>query len=682
MALHSRPTIIKKRKPALQFLFRENLLLIIGAIIIIAGLVFGISFIFRSPLKNTAIGSRTSSKYIYMTDGTVLLRAASTGNDELIEALFAHQRGELQTAQMLYQKLMNNADDDTIRCIATVNLANLHVQAGNYRKAMEYYSNALLLEPNNAGILNNLGFIHRRLGNIDIAEVFFNQALSYEKQLPSAHRHLAHIYFEKQAYNKAIDEYKKAAHILPADAALTYNLGLAYIRSDRILDARTQYQHLIDAGQKDFVSRLGVDIGNYYYENNDLPNAIQMYEQSVSFNPSDPEALYNLALAYQKNGNIENAIAALEHAVTLRPSFNDAYLRLGTLYYDNGNFNRALQYYRTIEKRGYDNSAVLPIIADIYFKQKNFDTALRYYEQLIKTYDTPGDEGNLKVAYVNSGIITMNRNDNHTAIEYFKKAFIIDPHDAHIAYNCGLAFYRQAQAGNKIIDYDHAREWFYKAISINPHYADAYLGIGDIYYINHQFNQAIMYYRRLLKIAPEHINAYMRIADIHTINGNYQGAIAMYEKLTNINLSIKMNNKENIQVYISMANLYDKMHLNQKAIEILQRLIVTSVTARSIPDVYYNLGIYTYQGNNYDDAAQYFRNALSALGNDSSSTHDTTFIGKIQFALGNCYFKKGNYIKAREMYNNALLSDPNLSEAYYNRDACEAKITQLSENSY
>ena len=104
------------------------------------------------------------------------------------------------------------------------------------------YQKALDIQPDNALASNNLAYVMlEEGGNIDVALSMAQNARRSMPDSPNAADTLGWAYYQKGAYNTAIDLFKEAMKKRPDDATLNYHIGMAYLKSDQQSLAR---QHL------------------------------------------------------------------------------------------------------------------------------------------------------------------------------------------------------------------------------------------------------------------------------------------------------------------------------------------------------------------------------------------------------------------------------------------------------
>jgi tetratricopeptide (TPR) repeat protein/TolB-like protein len=159
-----------------------------------------------------------------------------------------------------------------------------------FAEAVEAYTKAIDLRPFFADAHVGLGDARAAKGEIDAAIASYQKALSHNPLNPRVHASLGRIYFtEKSLYFEAVNAYKKAIDLDPAD--VDARMGLAEVYEDKGL----------------------------YTE------AVAEYKTVVTQDPKHTGALYNLALVYEKVDPKES-IALWERYISLagpQPSEKD-----------------------------------------------------------------------------------------------------------------------------------------------------------------------------------------------------------------------------------------------------------------------------------------------------------------------------------------------------------------------
>lgn len=70
------------------------------------------------------------------------------------------------------------------------------IEAGEYRAALEQLETLRAEQPEDAGIYNLLGYSHRKLGDFDEAERYYQRALSIDPEHRGANEYLGELYLQ------------------------------------------------------------------------------------------------------------------------------------------------------------------------------------------------------------------------------------------------------------------------------------------------------------------------------------------------------------------------------------------------------------------------------------------------------------------------------------------------------
>ena len=153
-----------------------------------------------------------------------------------------------------------------------LNRAIFFQQSGEWEKALQNYTKAAELNPDNPDIYNNKGVIYKELGQYDQAIEEFLRAVYLKPDYGKAYNNIGVVYYLKKNYNGAIQNYQKAIEIDPGNLEALNNLAIIY-----------KNQNQFDKAQLVLNSAL---------------------RQS----PDHSGTNYNLAVLYESQGNIKSAI--------------------------------------------------------------------------------------------------------------------------------------------------------------------------------------------------------------------------------------------------------------------------------------------------------------------------------------------------------------------------------------
>jgi tetratricopeptide (TPR) repeat protein len=125
-----------------------------------------------------------------------------------------------------YQKaLLVNPDNVEVHN----NLGDLHYLMHSYQSAAQEYKTALQLNPSSAEAHNNLGVIYLELKRYQEAEKEFIAALQGKPYFLEARNNLALVYMHGGLYHKALEALQEVVLRVPYNAGVHFNLALLYL---------------------------------------------------------------------------------------------------------------------------------------------------------------------------------------------------------------------------------------------------------------------------------------------------------------------------------------------------------------------------------------------------------------------------------------------------------------------
>jgi tetratricopeptide (TPR) repeat protein len=240
-----------------------------------------------------------------------------------------------------------------------VRAGNEFFKAGDTDNAIEEYTNALELNPNNAEA-------HRRLGFL--------------------------LYNTKGMYKQGMEHYYSAMRIEPNDPRIHYDLGMALLHQREFDQA---IRHLTEALQRTpkrldeqyNLVDMNRNLGQAMLYGGDTKGAALYLSAAVNLDPNDAAAHYTLATALAAQREIEQALAHYSKAVSLKPQIDTSatlHDLLAMNYAGARRFNEAVA---SAEKA----LKLAQIAGDESFAQK-IKERLELYRQASKTSPRDGTE--------------------------------------------------------------------------------------------------------------------------------------------------------------------------------------------------------------------------------------------------------------------------------------------------
>ncbi len=155
--------------------------------------------------------------------------------------------------------------------------------------------------------------------------------------------HRGNNYYEKEDFDKAVENYNMAIVLNPNFSEAYFNRGLAYYNKKNYDKAVSDYNKSAELDPRNPV--IYNNRGDAYYRKQEFENAILDYDKAVSLNPKYLKAYYNRGLAYACQQDYERAIEDFDKVVELNPEFAEAYHIRGLAYDYMQDYDRAITDY-------------------------------------------------------------------------------------------------------------------------------------------------------------------------------------------------------------------------------------------------------------------------------------------------------------------------------------------------
>lgn len=162
---------------------------------------------------------------------------------------------------------------------------SLHMQEGDYPKAIEDFQRAAAIDPHMAGIQNALGVAYLNLPDgVDKAQVCFEKAIELKPDFAEAYFNLGITYAQyRQDQLSAKEYFEKTIQYDPHFATAYHALGLVYLM-----------------------------------EKNDAAQAQPFFEKAVELDPNLAQAYFSLGLSYAMQGKTSEVLGPISRLRALR----------------------------------------------------------------------------------------------------------------------------------------------------------------------------------------------------------------------------------------------------------------------------------------------------------------------------------------------------------------------------
>jgi tetratricopeptide (TPR) repeat protein len=229
-----------------------------------------------------------------------------------------------------------------------------------------------------------LGSIYQKKGLLFLAVDEFRTALQMDPELPEAYLGLAQMLMDTNELENASTLLEKARVKFPNATEFMVSQALVLLRLQKPGQAEELLKQAL--ALKPDNGLILFHLGRAYQQENNFPEAIHYWKETVRVDPSMAEAYNYLAYLHAEQGShLDQAKGWIDKALALDPD-NGFYLdTAGWIDFQKKNYPQALR--QTLKARDAMQAAHQPVdpvvyehMGDIYFEMKNYPEAQRSWQ--------------------------------------------------------------------------------------------------------------------------------------------------------------------------------------------------------------------------------------------------------------------------------------------------------------
>jgi tetratricopeptide (TPR) repeat protein len=168
----------------------------------------------------------------------------------------------------------------------------------------------------------------------------------------------------------------------PDSSRLFYEKAVRYHRQNRLEEAILMYQQVLSKNPLD--TNALFNLAAAYLQNRDFSMALPILNDLSEKDPNNPQVLLNLAIAKMGLGEPEFAISLLDKAQQLNGgSTFELYFHKAVALSQLGRLDEAKRFYERAGKIHPDHSGLLFNLAVLYDKMEQYKEALQYYRAFL-----------------------------------------------------------------------------------------------------------------------------------------------------------------------------------------------------------------------------------------------------------------------------------------------------------
>ena len=251
---------------------------------------------------------------------------------------------------------------------------------GETAAAAEALERALALDPNHAGVLNELGIVRETQQRYAEAETLLRRVLALEPQNDGAINNLGRVLYAQGRRDEAIARYREALAISPNAFAPNHNLGVALGSAGQVAPAIDHLRRALRASPGDVDTHFYLALALALDGRPDEGRAA--LESAVALGADVVKARTEFARVRLRQGAAEDALDQVERAVAAQPDNAAGRVMLGRLLLHLKRPADAVPHLREAVRLDPQNAAAMNDLA--WLLATHADAALRNGEEALR----------------------------------------------------------------------------------------------------------------------------------------------------------------------------------------------------------------------------------------------------------------------------------------------------------
>ncbi|XP_027285858.1 protein O-mannosyl-transferase TMTC1 isoform X5 [Cricetulus griseus] len=335
-------------------------------------------------------------------------------------------------------------------------LNNLGTLTKDTAEAKLYYQRALQLHPQHNRALFNLGNLLKSQEKTEEAIMLLKESIKYGPDFADAYSSLASLLAEQERFKEAEDIYQAGIKNCPDSSDLHNNYAVFLVDSGSPEKAVAHYQQAIQLSPSHHVAV--VNLGRLYRSLGENSMAEEWYKRALQV-ARTAEVLSPLGALYYNTGRHKEALEVYREAVSLQPSQRDLRLALAQVLAVMGQTKEAEKMTSRIVSEEPRCLECYRLLSAIYSKQEHHEKALEAIDKALQL--KPRDPKVVSELFFTKGNQLREQNLLDKAFESYEAAVTLDPDQAQAWMNMGGIRHIQGS-------YVSARGYYERALRLVP----------------------------------------------------------------------------------------------------------------------------------------------------------------------------------------------------------------------
>lgn len=229
--------------------------------------------------------------------------------------------------------------------------------------------------------LNQQGQMLLKTGNLEAAQIKFDQAIEIDPMLMDSYKNYGDLYMSRQEYQNAKNSYKKAM-LIEKNGLLHFLYGNACFMNDELHEGLEQYNLAISEGYDS--DEMMFFMGMAYEHLHDDTMALRYFQKACVKNPSRPDYIVRKIGVLVRLSMFDQAYEEVEELLLKAPEMYDGYHIKTQLLLHQERFEEAENFAKEASERFPEDAELFYDYAKTLSLEKKLEEAVRVIESAKK----------------------------------------------------------------------------------------------------------------------------------------------------------------------------------------------------------------------------------------------------------------------------------------------------------
>jgi tetratricopeptide (TPR) repeat protein len=436
--------------------------------------------------------------------------------------------------------------------------------------------------------------------------------------------------FRQEKYEAALQQFRDAHHLHPADASIENFIGIIETRLGRIDEANTDYEAAANIDPK--LPGPAKNLGFNYLSAGRYELAEKRLKTALALDGTDPSVHYYLAILYLSTSRSQDAIPHIQPAQSLLENDPETgFLAVKAALQFNAS-PEALKLLEALERRSALSVMQEYAIANLLTEKQMYMDAVARFRKLAEMQPASWE------SKYNLAIALLKAKQPREALTLLVPLAAERPKDANITAMLASAYQSTS-------DYTLALQAYQRTIASDPKNPDRYLDCTQMLMDLNRFDEAADILQKGISNVQDAYALTVRMGAIEILRGNHEKARDRFHEAIMEHPDIALG-------YVALAQAYMKEGNNEEALKVLTEGRKNSARDFALEYVF---GLVSSQLGQQKPAMEALKSA-EELGPTVVEPH---------YQLGVLYMQMQQWDNAQEEFQRILQLDPHHAATYY-----------------